>query len=186
MPPELVNPVMHWLAGMPCFRIYARSWREKAWRVAAVYAVHRRNTDSRWPLLRDSCTTWAADLIAVGWDFAAEVLAEQRAEPASRQRPVRVVGGTLSDLAKRQAAGGTVLPSCSEIMAHECGHTLQALRMGPIYLPLVGSVTLFREGPHPRNRFENEASAQGLFGGIVNGSVCAALMGRPGRYHADQ
>ena len=71
--------------------------------------------------------------------------------------------------------------SASEVIAHECGHTWQALRMGPAYLPLVGAVTWFQEGPNPWNRFENEASEEGLFGGIVNRSVCPRLMALLGR-----
>ena len=59
-----------------------------------------------------------------------------------------------------------------------CGHTWQALRLGWLYLPTGGLFTLFREGPHWWNRFENRASDQGQFGGIVNGSVCPELMER--------
>jgi hypothetical protein len=43
--------------------------------------------------------------------------------------------------------------------------------MGVAYLPIVGAVTLFREGPHFWNHFENQASELGQFGGIVNGSL---------------
>lgn len=43
---------------------------------------------------------------------------------------------------------------------------------------VIGLTTLFREGPHFWNWFENQASAQGLFGGIVPGSVCPLLMQR--------
>ncbi len=50
--------------------------------------------------------------------------------------------------------------------------------MGLLYWPVVGALTLFREGPHWWNHFENQASEQGQFGGIVNGSVCAELMQR--------
>ena len=53
----------------------------------------------------------------------------------------------------------------------------------PGALPRVGvpasrsrSFTLWREGPHWYNGFENQASEDGLFGGIVNGSVQAELM----------
>ena len=173
---ELLDPVFHWLGGEPCCRVYGKARRERDWRVIAVYATRRRDDDSRWPLLRSSCTTLAADVIAIGWDFARELLREQRAEPASRSRPVEVAGGRLSDYWRRTAAGVYGEPSVSEVMAHECGHTWQARRLGPVYLPLVGSVTLFREGPKPWNRFENEASEQGLFGGIVNRSVCRELM----------
>ncbi len=68
--------------------------------------------------------------------------------------------------------------SASEILAHECGHTWQVLRMGLLYWPVGGAVTLFREGPHWWNFFENQASELGQFGGIVNGSVCPELMRR--------
>jgi hypothetical protein len=64
------------------------------------------------------------------------------------------------------------------VLAHECGHTWQMLRMGLLYWPVGASVTLFRDGPHWWNRFENQASELGQFGGIVNGSVCAELMRR--------
>jgi hypothetical protein len=79
-----------------------------------------------------------------------------------------------------RGAGGPSFPSASEILAHEIGHTWQAVRLGPFYLPLVGSVTLFREGPHFWNHFENQASEQGRFGGIVNGSACGELIERIG------
>ncbi len=171
----MLSDFFHWLGGAPCFRVYGKGRRERHWRIISVYASRHRNFDGRWPLLRGTCTAWAAEVIAVGWDFAAELLREQLAEPASRQWPVAVAGGRLRDARRRAAAGVHHGPSASEILAHECGHTWQALRMGPAYLPLVGSVTLFQEGPRPRNRFENEASEQGLFGGLVNQSVCARL-----------
>jgi hypothetical protein len=178
MPPQLLDPLLHWFGGTPCFRVYGKGRREAEWRVISVYATRRRDVDSRWPLWGGACTTWAADIIAVGLDFARQVLREQLAEPASRWRPVAVAGGRLGDGTRRAAAGVFHGPSCSEVMAHECGHTWQARRMGPVYLPLVGSVTLLGEGLHPRNRFENEASAEGLFGGFVNRSVCAELIGQ--------
>jgi hypothetical protein len=176
MPPELLNPLLHWLGGTPCFRVYARGRREQSWRIVAVYASQRRNVESRFPVLRGALTTWAEDVIAIGWDFALELLDEQFDEPASPWHPVAVAAGRLNDPVRRQAAGADGSPTCSEIMAHECGHTWQAARLGAVYLPLVGSVTFFREGPHSWNRFENEASEEGLFGGIVNRSVCAELM----------
>jgi hypothetical protein len=114
----------------------------------------------------------------VGWDFAEMVLREQAAAPASREQPVTVAGGRLRDLARRQAAGAPSFRLASEVLAHECGHTWQALRLDPFYLPLVGAVTLFQEGPHFWNHFENQASEIGQFGGILNGSVCAELMAR--------
>ena len=68
--------------------------------------------------------------------------------------------------------------SASEILAHECGHTWQARRLGWLYWPTGALFTLWREGPHWWNHFENQASALGQFGGIVNGSVCEELMRR--------
>jgi hypothetical protein len=169
---------LHWLGGTPCFRIYGKARREPEWRTISVYATPRRNLDSRWPLWRGTCITWTSEVIVVGRDFAETLLREQAAAPASRAFPVEVAGGRCDDHKRRAAAGKGPHVSASEVMAHECGHTWQALRLGPAYLPLVGSTTLFREGPHSWNRFENEASAEGLFGGMVKGSVCPQLMQR--------
>ena len=162
----------------PCFTVYARGRREPDWRIVGVHATRRRNGDSRWPawLWRGTCITWTASVVAVGWDFALEVLREQVTEPASRQRPIEVVGGRLHGLERRTQAGGQPWASASEVLAHECGHTAQALRLGWAYWPLGAAVTWWGEGPHWWNTFENEASAEGLFGGIVNGSVCPTLM----------
>jgi hypothetical protein len=184
MPPELLNPFLHWLGGTPCFCVYGKGRREAEWRVIGVYAAHCRDSDSRFPLWGGACTTWGVDVIAVGWDFALELLLEQQEEPASRWRPVEVAGGRLCDIRRRAAVGAGPGLTCSEVMAHECGHTWQARRMGPVYLPLVGSVTFFREGPHPWNRFENEASEQGLFGGLVPRSVCPELMNMRANFEA--
>ena len=164
--------------GRPAFRIHGRARAEADWRVIDVFATHRRDRDSRWPGFRATCITWTASVIAVGWDFAEDLLREQMAEPASRERPVGVIGGRLNDPARRMSAGGEPWPSASEILAHECGHTRQARRLSWLYLPKGALFTLWREGPHWYNAFENEASEQGLFGGIVNGSVCAELMER--------
>jgi hypothetical protein len=169
---------LHYLGGRPCFRIYGKGRREARWRVVSVYATHRRDADSCWPLCRGTCITWTSEVIVVGWDFAEGVLREQAAAPASRTHPVAVAGGRLNDLLRRATAGVPDFASASEVLAHECGHTWQALRIGPAYLPLVGSVTLFQEGPNSWNRFENEASEEGLFGGLVNRSVCPELMSR--------
>ncbi len=168
------------LLGRPCFRIHGRGRRERTWRQIEVHASHRRDQDSPWPrfLFRGTCITWTASIIAVGWDFAEEVLREQLAEPASRDHPVEVAGGRLRDLQRRTAVGAEPWPSASEVLAHECGHTAQARRLGWLYLPLGACFTLWREGPAWYNLFENQASAEGLFGGIVNDSVCPELMAR--------
>ncbi len=175
---NLLSDWLHWWGGTPCFRIYGKARRERAWRIISVYATHRRNADSRWPLWRGTCVTWTAEVIVIGWDFAEQLLAEQAESPASRHCPVEVAGGRVGDLLRRAEAGAPNFATASEVLAHECGHTWQALRMGPAYLPLVGSVTLFQEGPNPWNRFENQASEEGQFGGLVNGSVCERLMAK--------
>ena len=166
--------------GVPCFCVYGKARREAAWRVIDVFATPRRDRDSRWPsfLFRGTCITWTASVIAVGWDFALEVLREQAAEPASREHPVEVAGGRTRDLERRVAAGAGPWASASEVLAHECGHTWQALRLGWAYWPVGAAVTRLREGPRFYNRFENQASEQGQFGGVVNGSVHPELMAR--------
>lgn len=175
---RLVSAWFRYLGGSPAFRIHGRSRRETDWRVLDVYATRRRDSDSRWPLSDGTCITWTSEVIAVGWDFAEAVLREQAVAPASRENPVEVRGGRIRDLQRRVAAGAQSDASASEILAHECGHTRQVRQLGILYWPVVGSVTLFREGPHFWNYFENQASEEGQFGGIVNGSVCSELMRR--------
>src|SRR5262245_62257691 len=112
---ELLSDCLRWWGGRPCFRIYGKARRERRWRVISVYATHRRDLDSRWPLWRGTCITWTADVMVVGWDFAERLLREQLDEPASRRRPVEVAGGRLSDLLRRAAAGVADFPSHSEV-----------------------------------------------------------------------
>jgi hypothetical protein len=169
---DAVSAALRLLGGRPCFRIYGRAAGEPEWHVIDVFATSRRNLTSRWPHWAGTCITWTADVISVGWDFADFVLREQSREPASRQRPVVVCGGRL----RFRRPGECGPPTPSEVLAHECGHTGQARRLGFWYWPLGATFTLFREGEHWRNRFENEASATGQFGGIVNGSVSPYLM----------
>jgi hypothetical protein len=173
---RLVSWWLRRLGGTPCFQIHGKTRRETDWRLIHVYATHRRNTDSRWPLWRGTCITWASEVIVVGWDFADQLLREQSVAPASRDHPVEVLGGRLRDCERRRAAGASSQCSFSEVVAHECGHTGQPLVLDALYLPAVGALTLFREGSHWWNYFENQASVQGQFGGIVNGSVCPKLM----------
>jgi hypothetical protein len=168
---DLASAWLRFLGGKPCFRIYGKAKSESAWRVIDVFATHRRDMLSRWPLWRGTCITWTSSVIAVGWDFAEALLFEQSREPASRDHPVEVLGGRLRS---RRAAGEHI--TAGEIMAHECGHTAQARRLGALYWPIGGALTAFREGPHWWNRFENQASETGQFGGLVNGSVCDDLM----------
>jgi hypothetical protein len=168
------------LGGVPCFRVYGKARREPDWHEIDVFATHRRDLHSRWPafLFRGTCITWTASVISVGWDFAEEVLREQVDEPASRERFVAVAGGRIRDPFRRQAAGAGPFASASEVLAHECGHTGQARRFGWAYLPAGAAFTLFREGTHWYNRFENQASEEGQFGGILNGTVHSELTRR--------
>jgi hypothetical protein len=177
---QLATSAMRRLSSRPCFQIYGKARRESAWRIIGVYATHRRNSDSRWPpyLFRGTCITWTAEIIAVGWDFAEEVLREQMGEPVSREHPLEVTAGRIRDPQRRTAAGAAPFASASEVLAHECGHTWQMLRLGLLYWPIGGAFTLFREGPHWWNRFENQASEVGQFGGIVNGSVHPLLLSK--------
>jgi hypothetical protein len=173
---DAVSAVLRVVGGRPAFRIYGRASYEPEWHVIDVFSTRRRDVASRWPLWRGTCITWAAGAIAVGRDFAAMVLAEQMREPASREWPVVVAGGRLLDWRRRLPAGAASQPSASEVLAHECGHTGQARRMDFLYWPLGATLTLFREGEKWWNCFENEASATGQFGGIVDGSVDERLL----------
>jgi hypothetical protein len=177
---RLATSAIRWLGGPPCFQVQGKARAETAWRVIGVYATHRRDSDSRWPayLFRGTRITWTAEVIAVGWDFAEEVLREQMNDPASRERPVQAAAGRIRDHVRRSSVGAAPFASASEILAHECGHTWQMLRLGLLYWPIGGAFTLFREGPHWWNRFENQASEIGQLGGIVNGSVCPTLMSK--------
>lgn len=168
---EIVTALIRAASGRPCFRIHGRAAGEVDWRTIDIFATHRRDFESRWPLWRGACITWTSQVIAVGWDFARTIVEEQSREPVSREHPLSVFGGRLNDWRPRVKAGASSQPSASEILAHECGHTGQAHRWGGLYWPVGGAFTLFREGPHWWNRFENQASETGQFGGIVNGSV---------------
>ncbi len=170
---ELLSAAFRRLGGAPAFEVHGKTRRERDWRVIDVFATHRRDLGSRWPrpFWPGTCITWTSAVIAVGWDFAEAVLREQTAEPASRDHPLEVAGGRIRDPGQR----GRVLRA-GEVLAHEIGHTGQARRLGALYLPVVGALTLFREGPHWWNHFENQASADGQFGGLVNGSVHPELI----------
>ncbi len=166
---DLASAWLRNLGGKPCFRIYGKAKTESDWRVIDIFATHRRDIFSSWPLWRGTCITWTSSVIAVGWDFAGALLNEQIREPASREHPVEVIGGRLH-------APGRGPGTVSEVIAHECGHIAQARRLGGLYWLIGAAFTRFREGPRWRNWFENQASETGQFGGIVNGSVCDELM----------
>jgi hypothetical protein len=160
---DAVSAVLRRIGGRPCFRILGRASYEPAWHSIDVFAVRRRDFTRGWPFLRGTCITWTANLIAVGRDFAEKIVREQTSHPAPRDQPVMVRGGRL----RTGRRGEYGPPTASEILAHECGHTGQARRMGFWYWPIGATFTLFREGERWWNRFENEASATGQFGGIV-------------------
>jgi len=172
---DLVSAVFRLIGGDPCFRVYGKGRDEAAYHIIDVFATSRRNLDSRWPLFRATCITWTSSVIAVGWDFAETLIRELALWPASREHPAEVLGGRLSDPVPRLAANGPSFPRASEILAHECGHSAQARRLGLLYWPIGAALTLCREGRHWYNRFENQASETGIFGGIVPGTVCERL-----------
>jgi hypothetical protein len=161
------------LSSSLAFRIYGKAQPEPDWRVIDVYASGRRNTIGGGRFVGGTCITWTAHVVAVGWDFAAEVVREQMERPASRDQPVFIPEGRL-----RFGRTAPAEQPFSEILAHECGHTYQAIRLGPLYLPTGALFTWWREGPHWWNRFENLASERGQFGGIVTGSVAPELWDR--------
>ncbi len=165
-------------SGPPAFQVFGKTRRERNWRVIDVYATPRRDLMSGWPFWRGTCTCWSADLIAVGCDFARAALRCKHTWLASRERPIAVFTGSFRNqrAEDRLAAGLPAGATHAEVLAHEIGHTGQALRYRMFYLLFVGALTLFGEGPRPWNRFENEASAKGQFGGIVNGSVSPAFL----------
>lgn len=166
------------IGGTPAFRVYGRSRHEQAWRIISVYATHRRSMNSRWPagFFRGTCICWTSKVIAIGNDIAEEILREQSQTPASQDHPVEVLGGRLRDPARRTQAGGPAFARASELLAHEIGHTGQARRFDVLYLIFGAMFTLCREGERWCNWFENQASADGQFGGVVNGSVRADLL----------
>src|SRR5437870_8772831 len=134
---DLLTAWLRWLGGSPCFRVYGKTRRESLWRVIDIYATQRHDSASSWPFWRGTCITWTDKIIAVGWDFAEAVLSEQRTNPASRDHPVEVIGGRLSNVLRRAALGAPSIHTASEVLAHECGHTWQARHLEFAYLPLV-------------------------------------------------
>ncbi len=168
------------IGGTPAFRVYGRARHEQSWRIISVYATHRRDGNSRWPagFFRGTCICWTSRVIAIGNDTAEEILREQVDDPASRDRPLEVAGGRLHHLNRRTSAGAEPWPSASEVLCHEIGHTAQARSFDGLYLILGATFTRCREGERWWNWFENQASANGQFGGIVNGSVREDLMAR--------
>lgn len=164
---ESASALLKLTSGQPAFRIYGRASYEPEWHEIDIYTTHRRNFTSRWPLWKGQLITWTSSIIAMGCDFAERMLQELADRPTTRDNPIEVLGGRLCigrhcDLDP---------PAACEVIAHECGHTGQARRWGGWYWAAGATLTLFREGEHRRNHFENEASETGQFGGIVPGSM---------------
>lgn len=175
---ELTSGWIRSLGGKPAFQIYGRSRPELRWRVIDVFATHRRDCNSRWPapFFAGTAITWCSHVIEIGWDFAVQVYLEQREEPATRDNPLQVQAGRLRDSQRRLQHGFRSRPSVSEIIAHECGHTRQAVQLQFVFLPVGAFFTLFREGNRWYNLFENQASECGQFGGILPDSIHPRLL----------
>jgi hypothetical protein len=178
---------LDWIGVARAFRVYGKGKAERNWRVIDIVASPRRNMCGGWPIIAGTCITWSARMIAVGWDFAESVLREQIAAPVCRDKPLEVFAGRLrrgpgsagvSPANNQMCAGERPARQASEVLAHECGHTYQALRLQPLYLVIGGALTWWGEGRYWWNGFENQASATGLFGGIVNGSIHPELWAR--------
>ena len=129
---ELWTDWLRWQRGDPCFRIYGKARPEPHWRIIDIYATRRRNLGSGWPLWDGTCVTWSAEIICVGWDFAESILREQSLFPCSRQHPIEVTQGRIRGRSRQKSADPLSIASASEVLAHECGHTWQALRLGLI------------------------------------------------------
>lgn len=173
---EWVSSFYRLVQGTPAFRVYGKGRSESRFSVIDIYATSLRDFSSGVPLMAGVCITWTSTVISVGWDFAEGVVREQVESPASRQYPVTVRGSRLNDAHRRQTVSAPAWPSHSEVLAHECGHTAQGRRMGGLYWLVGALLTRCREGPRWWNRFENQASEGGQFGGIVSGSVCDRLL----------
>jgi hypothetical protein len=181
MLPDVLGWLMRLTARQPAFVVYGRARGESRWRRVSVLAVARRDMTSNWPapFWPGTSIAWGSTVVAVGWDFAEALVLEQLDQPATRARPVRVVGGRLRSPTHRRAADETAnpyWPSYSEILAHELGHTAQARRYSLLYLPLGAVFTLFREGDSWVNWFENQASRIGEFGGIIGSTLHPRLL----------
>jgi hypothetical protein len=168
---DAVSDAFSALVRPPAFRVYGRGKREHSWHIVNVLVTQRRNRNSRWPLWRGRCITWTSSIISVGADFGQRFLDEQACDPATCLRPAMVSGGRMRDANRRMMAGAREWCTATEVLAHECGHTWQARRLGDVYWLLVGSVTMFGEGPHSWNFFENQASEEGQLGGLVDHSI---------------
>ena len=167
----MLSAILRAIGGTPAMRVYGKGKSETTWREIDVFATRLRDAHSPWPFFGGTCITWTRGVIAVGWDFAEQVLSEQVAAPASQEFPVTVGGGRLHDGPRRSDAQARSFPLASEVLAHECGHTCQAIRFWPLYLLLGALFTWWREGKYWWNWFENQASELGQFGGIVTGTV---------------
>ena len=76
---NLPPPGFRTLGGKPAFRIWGKARQDREWRKIDVFASHRRDYNSSWPapFFRGTAITWCSQVIAVGWDFAQEVVWEQ-------------------------------------------------------------------------------------------------------------
>ena len=91
-------------------------------RIAATTALAGRSG-------RATCITWTAQRHRRRLGLRGERPPRACHRAASRDHPVSAAGGRLPRAAAR-------LPSASEILAHECGHTGQGHRWGGIYWPI--------------------------------------------------
>jgi RHS repeat-associated protein len=133
------------------FYIYCKCKCDKDWRLVRVEVV---------PGLGTSSVTYGPSTIHTNPDVYLSALQQQATNPYTQSNPATV----------DNSVGG------SQTLAHECGHTCQAKRLGPFYLPPAGlnsgvEFLLGGGGYPPLDRLitpmERGASQNGMFGGFA-------------------
>ena len=163
---ETVSNVYRSLFGPPCFQVYGKGRFKRDWHIVDVYTSRRRDCGSGWPFFSGTCITWTASVIAVGQDFAEQLLREQSTEPASQGNPVLVEGAAYTTSTADLPPLPSLFPPLRKSWLTNAA-TPPRPAVWVVFMADWCQCELFRQGPHWWNRFENEASEIGRFGGIV-------------------
>ena len=174
---EEVSAAFRLLSGRPCFRIYGRATYEPSWQVIDVFAFKSPGLDE--PLAAPRRDLHYLDGRRhrrwMGLRRVRIARADRGSRPRGTARWSSAAGGSVraaaasSDRRRPAKSSPTNAATPAKLVGWESGIGRSALRL-----------TLFREGDRWWNWFENEASATGQFGGIVNGTVVAELMQKLG------
>jgi len=136
------------------YEIWCKCCGDKEWRkvkVRTIPARERRPDDSLRPLIGRVSTTFGPSTIHTAqsiWDELVQQQDDPNRTPNTHDNPAMYNPNDPYNDAGH--------------FAHECGHTCQAKRLGPLYIPIVGPQTLFDNSPA-----EQGANNTGQFGGIV-------------------